>query len=265
MKKIFAYSTVFLLAACSTVSLTGRKRLPLLPAGQMQSMSYSQYDQVMKDSPKSSNAQWTKWGKDCGNKIRLAVEQDKNRRNEAKDLEGYAWEFNLLEEANTVNAWCMPGGKIVFYTGILELATTDDEIAVIMGHEIAHAVAGHGNERMSQAAALQGVTSAAQFALMNDSTPGIGNAVLMQSIGIGGQLGMLKFGRKHESESDEMGLIFMNKAGYNPYAAVTFWEAMKANSGGQSPPEFMSTHPSDEKRIADIKAYLPEAKKYVNK
>ena len=172
-------------------------------------------------------------------------------------IEGFDWQYNTVEDP-TVNAWCMPGGKIVFYTGILELAKTDDEIAVVMGHEIAHAVAGHGNERMSQAAAMQGATSIAQFVLMTDSAPGLGNAILMQSIGIGGQLGMLKFGRKHESESDAMGLTFMNKAGYDPYSAVTFWEKMKENSGGKTPPEFMSTHPSNDRRIADIQDKLIE-------
>ncbi|MDC1370625.1 M48 family metallopeptidase [Flavobacteriales bacterium] len=172
-------------------------------------------------------------------------------------MEGFQWTYNTIDDP-TVNAWCMPGGRIVFYTGILELAKTDDEIAAIMGHEIAHAVAGHGNERMSQAAALQGATSVGQFLLMSDTSPGLGNAILLQSIGAGGQLTSLAFGRKHESESDNMGLTFMNKAGYDPYSAVTFWEKMKEASGGQEPPEFMSTHPSNDRRIADIKTKLSE-------
>tara|TARA_R110002072_G_scaffold302906_1_gene489700 strand:+ start:1797 stop:2597 length:801 start_codon:yes stop_codon:yes gene_type:complete len=263
MKKIFAYSTVFLLAACSTVSLTGRKRLPLLPASQMQSMSYSQYDQVMKDSPKSSNSEWTKWVKDAGNKIRVAVEQDKNRRNEAKDLEGYAWEFNLLEEANTVNAWCMPGGKVAFYTGIMPICKDEKGVAVVMGHEIAHAVARHGAERMSQGLAQQ--AGGIALALAIKDKPEQTQAIFMGAYGVASQYGaLLPFSRLHESEADRMGLIYMAMAGYDPREAPKFWERMSANSGGQAPPEFLSTHPSHSTRIKNLEKWMPEALGYYN-
>lgn len=262
MKKIIiaVIITATTLVACKKNPITGRRQVRFFPESQMIGMSATAYTDFMTENqgnvlPQSDPraAKVTEIGK----KMAAAVTSYMNQIGHPELIEGFQWQYNTVEDP-TVNAWCMPGGRIVFYTGILDVTSNDDEIAVIMGHEIAHAVAGHGNERMSQAAALQGATSVAQFALMNDSTPGLGNAILLQSIGIGGQLGMLKFGRKHESESDEMGLIFMNKAGYDPYSAVTFWTKMKEASGGQAPPEFMSTHPSNDRRIADIQQKLIE-------
>ncbi|NLT52551.1 MAG: M48 family metallopeptidase, partial [Ignavibacteria bacterium] len=172
----------------------------------------------------------------------------------------YNWEFNLVE-SDEANAWCMPGGKVVFYTGILPLTQTETGVAVVMGHEIAHAVAEHGSERMSQQMLTQLGAVALSEALQSNSEQT--QQIAMTAFGLGAQFGViLPFSRKHESEADHLGLIFMAMAGYNPREAVPFWKRMAANGGGQVPPEFMSTHPSDATRIADIESLLPEALKY---
>lgn len=262
MKKILIAILISstLMVACKKNPMTGRRQLRFFPESQMIGMSAAAYTEFMTaNSDKALPQSDPRAAKvtEIGEKMAAAVTAYMTEIGHPELIQGFQWTYNTVDDP-TINAWCMPGGRIVFYTGILELTSNDDEIAVIMGHEIAHAVAGHGNERMSQAAALQGATSIGQFVLMNDTNPGLGNAILLQSIGVGGQLGMLKFGRNHESESDNMGLTFMTRAGYNPYSAVTFWEKMKEASGGQSPPEFMSTHPSNDRRIADIKTKLAE-------
>ena len=173
-------------------------------------------------------------------------------------MKDFKWEFNLVED-NTVNAWCMPGGKVVFYTGILPITKDEKGIAVVMGHEIAHAIARHGNERMSQGLALQGGGIALSLALSDK--PELTQNLFQQAYGLGGQLGMLKYSRSHDSEADKMGLVFMAMAGYDPREAVEFWKRMAAQ-GGQKPPEFLSTHPSDDTRIKDLEDFMPEALKY---
>jgi predicted Zn-dependent protease len=249
-----------LLVACSKNPITGRKQVQFFPESQMIGMSATAYGDFLTENKKNllpqTDARAAKVT-EIGEKMSAAVETYMKEIGHPELLEGFQWTYNTVEDP-TVNAWCMPGGRIVFYTGILDLTDSDDEIAVIMGHEIAHAVAGHGNERMSQATLAQGITSVAEFLAMTDSAPGLGKSILLQSVGVGSQLGMLKFGRKHESESDELGLIFMNRAGYDPYSAVTFWTKMKEASGGQESPEFMSTHPSNDRRIADIQQKLIE-------
>ena len=259
MKKIIITGLIIAstLVACKKNPITGRRQVRFFPESQMIGMSATAYGDFMTENQANVLPQTDPRAAkvtEIGKKMAAAVTSYMNEIGHPELIEGFEWQYNTVDDP-TVNAWCMPGGRIVFYTGILDITANDDEIAVIMGHEIAHAVAGHGNERMSQAAALQGVTSAAQLAV-SDTTGGLGSAILLQSIGVGGQLGMLKFGRKHESESDEMGLIFMNKAGYDPYSAVTFWTKMKEASGGSSTPEFMSTHPSNDTRIADIQEKL---------
>jgi len=174
-------------------------------------------------------------------------------------VKNYKWEFNLVND-KSVNAWCMPGGKIVFYSGIMPITKTEKGIAVVMSHEIAHAIARHGNERMSQQLALQagGVT----LAVLLKDKPKEAQALFLAAYGVGATVGLsLPFSRKHESEADQMGLAFMALAGYDPHEAVSFWERMAANSSGQ-PPEWMSTHPSHETRIRKIKEYMPEAMKF---
>lgn len=198
--------------------------------------------------------------KRCGARIQKAVESYFASQNQSKQLEGYEWEFNLVE-SDDVNAWCMPGGKVVFYTGILPVCKDETGIAVVMGHEVAHAVARHGNERMSQGLLAQfgGATLDAALAKNSAGTKQLAAA----AFGIGAQYGaLLPFSRKQESEADHLGIIFMAMAGYDPRTAVPFWERMSAGSKGGKPPEIMSTHPSDETRMANLNDRMPEAMKY---
>lgn len=178
----------------------------------------------------------------------------------SSELAGFEWEFNLIEDPKTVNAWCMPGGKVAFYTGIMPICKDETGVAVVMGHEVAHAIANHGRERMSQQLLAQyGLTTLGAFIGAN---PSAGQELLMQAVGAGTNLGMLRFSRDHESEADHIGLIFMTIAGYDPNEAPKFWERMTEMSGGQEPPEFISTHPSHSTRIADLKGWIPEAMSY---
>jgi predicted Zn-dependent protease len=179
-----------------------------------------------------------------------------------KRIKGFEWEFNLVDD-KAVNAWAMPGGKIVVYKGILPITKNDTGMAVVMGHEIAHIVAKHGNERMSQQLVVQMGGMALDVAMKEK--PEQTRAIFQQAYGVTTQVGvMLPYSRKHEYEADKLGLVFMAMAGYNPESAIKFWEKMMAQ-GGAKPPEFLSTHPSDENRIAELKKYLPEAMKYYKK
>lgn len=259
-KGIYLLGLVFLMVQCSKVPITGRKQLKLLPTSQMRTMSFSQYDQVKKDSkllPDSDPR--VKQVKEIGAKISVAVNSFLSNNGYKDRLSEFEWEFNVTDE-NIVNAWCMPGGKVMFYTGILPICKDDDGIATVMGHEIAHAVARHGNERMSQQMTAQG--AGIGLSVLMSEKPAMAQSLFMGAIGAVSQGTILAYSRSHESEADKMGLVFMTMAGYNPEAAVGFWERMAANKNGKAPPEFLSTHPSDERRIADIKAFIPEAKKY---
>ncbi len=248
-----------LLAACATVPITGRKQLSLIPDSQMNSMSFQQYDQVIAESQLSTDPEATAMIKRVGSRIQGAVEQYFRENGISQHLEGYVWEFNLIE-SDQVNAWCMPGGKVAFYTGILPVCQDDTGVAVVMGHEIAHAIAEHGGERMSHQMALQmgGLALSEAVKTKPDET----QALFMTAFSIGAQFGaMLPFSRKHESEADHMGLIFMAMAGFDPREAPKFWQRMSAGGGG-APPEFMSTHPSDETRIRELNERMPEALGY---
>ena len=230
-----------LLAGCSTVPLTGRKQMLLVSDSEVLSSSLTQYNDYIK-SAKKSTAMVVRVGK----KIASATEAYLRANGMASEIQNFAWEFNLIQDPQ-VNAFCMPGGKIVVYEGLMKLVSSDDELAVVVGHEVAHAVAKHSNERLSQQVMAQYGAAAVQ-------------KVAGTVYGIGAQYGMmLPFSRKHESEADYMGLVFMTMAGYNPDVAVGFWQKMSAGSGG-SVPEFMSTHPSDATRIADIRKELPGIK-----
>lgn len=256
------FSLAIVLAACSTVPLTGRRQLDLVPSSTMLSMSFQQYGQFLQENRVSSNAQQTEMVKRVGRRIQGAVEKYMADNNLRHQLEGYQWEFNLVE-SKEVNAWCMPGGKVVVYTGILPVTKDENGLAVVMGHEIAHAVAKHGNERMSQGL-LTELGGVALTVALRDK-PRQTQQVFMSAFGVGAQVGvLLPFSRVHESEADHLGLIFMAMAGYDPHGAVTFWERM-AQQGGDKPPEFLSTHPSDQTRINKIKVELPEALKYYQK
>lgn len=260
IKKVLIALIGFVLIACSTVPITGRHQLNLLPEETMLSMSLHEYDQFLQDNQLSKNQKQVQIVKRVGLRIQKAVEQYFAQNNMSNELSHYVWEFNLVE-SDEINAWCMPGGKVVFYTGILPLTKDEAGLAVVMGHEIAHAVAQHGNERMSQGVIAQMGGIALSTAL--ETEPEATQQIWMAVYGLGAQYGlMLPYSRLHENEADHMGLIFMSMAGYNPNAAVGFWQRMAAQKGGQSPPEFLSTHPSDAKRIKNIQSLIPEAMRY---
>ncbi len=247
------------LAACATVPITGRRQLSLIPDSQMNAMSFSQYDQVLKESSLSKDAAATEQVRRVGKRIQGAVERYFQQQGQSQQLAGYAWDFNLID-SKEVNAWCMPGGKVAFYTGILPVCKDDVGIAVVMGHEVAHAIARHGGERMSQELAVQLGGVALSEAMK--SKPEQTRNLWLSAFGAGTQVGvLLPFSRQHESEADRMGLIFMAMAGYDPREAPKFWERMAA-SGGSAPPEWMSTHPSDETRIRQLNEHLAEALQY---
>jgi predicted Zn-dependent protease len=266
MKLLKIFVPIILLAFtvyyCSTVPITGRKQLSLVSSSEMNSMSFAQYTEFLQQNKLSSNKTDIEMVKRIGLKIQNAVETYFAQKNLSKELEGYAWEFNLVENPE-VNAWCMPGGKVVVYTGILPVTKDETGLAVVMGHEIAHAIAQHGAERMSQGLIQQLGGVALSVALKDE--PETTQNIFMTAYGVGTTVGvMLPFSRTQESEADHLGLIFMAMAGYNPNAAVDFWTRMAANSQG-APPEWLSTHPANETRIADIKKNLPEALQYYKK
>lgn len=246
--------------SCSTVPITGRKQLSLIPASTMFSMSYQQYGDFLKGATLSNDQEKVNLVKKVGANIQGAVERYFAEKGLSGQLKDYRWEFNLVE-SNDANAWCMPGGKVVFYTGILPICQDETGIAVVMGHEVAHAIAEHGNERVSQGLLAQ--LGGMGLAMALEKEPQKTRDLWLTAFGVGAQVGvLLPFGRAQESEADQLGLIFMAMAGYDPNAAVSFWERMAAKKGGASPPEFLSTHPSDETRIANIRKHLPEAMKY---
>lgn len=246
--------------ACNRVPITGRRQMNLLGEGTVMGMAEGQYREVMQTSRLVPDGDpRTQMVKRCGDRIAKAATEYLEKHGQGKRVKGFQWEFNLIDDP-TVNAWCMPGGKVAFYTGILPVTANETGLAVVMGHEVAHAIARHGNERMSQGLALQGV--GVSLEVLTAEKPGLARDIFMQSMGIGGQLGILAYSRNHETEADKMGLVFMAMAGYDPREAPKFWERMSAGSGGQAPPELLSTHPSDERRIRDLEAFMPEALKY---
>lgn len=256
-------SVLMICVSCGSVPVTGRRQIKLVPNSSMLSMSFKQYDEFLKTNTLSKDSKTVATVKRAGERIQKSVEQylaDNGFKDTIKD---YDWEFNLVDSPE-VNAWAMPGGKVVVYTGIMDVAQTETGLAVVMGHEIAHAIAEHGRERMSQQMIAQMGTSALTVALKDkpDATKKLWSTVF----GVGAQYGvMLPFGRLQESEADHMGLIFMAMAGYDPHEATAFWQRMSAANGGKAPPQFMSTHPSDKTRIDNLNKLLPEAMTYYNK
>lgn len=247
--------------SCSTVPLTNRKQVNLLPSSMMMEMSLTSYDEFLKENPAlPDNDKNVQQVRKVGNDISSAVSDFLKENKLEKRIDDFQWEFNVVQD-ETINAWCMPGGKIVFYSGIMPVCEDDNGVAVVMGHEMAHALARHGNERMSQQLAVQlgGMT----LAVAMQEKPEMTQQIFLASYGIGSQLGTLAYSRKHEYEADKIGMILMAKAGYDPSSAVAFWEKMSAQ-GGTSMPELLSTHPSDEKRIQAMRNNLPEAMKYYN-
>lgn len=256
----------FLLAAaiisCSKNVLTGKKQLTLLPETELQTMATQQYQQFLSTNKvvAVSNNRDAEMVRRVGQRITAAVQTYYADKNMADKLNGYKWEYNLVED-KAVNAWCMPGGKIVVYTGLLPISQNEAALAVIMGHEVSHALLQHGNQRMSQGLLQQLGGVALSVALANK--PQETQNLFMGAYGVGTTVGvLLPFSRKHELEADRFGLIWAAMAGYNPQEAIPLWERMEKASQGQKPPEFLSTHPSEGKRIDQLSKYMPEAMQY---
>ena len=262
---------VGLISSCARVPLTGRRQLLLVDNSEVLALSSQQYRQFLDTSRVVNNSAASAEVTRVGKRIRQAVEQYMNANGLGSRLEGFNWEYNLVQSPQ-VNAWCMPGGKIVVYSGILPITQTEAGLATVMGHEVAHAVAEHGRERMSEGLVSNGLISLGQAYLgsqaqQQSATTG---AILMQAVGAtlpaAVQVGRtLPHGRAQESEADHLGLIFMAIAGYNPQESISFWQRMAKASGGKSQPEFLSSHPSDQRRINDLQKLMPEAMKYYNK
>lgn len=256
------FAMILLLSACSVVPLTGRKQILLVSDQEVLSLSNQSFTDYMKTAVPSANAKNTALVVKVGKKMAAVVETYLKNNGMESEIANFAWEFHLVKDS-TANAFCMPGGKIVVNEGILPITQNEAGLAVVLGHEIAHAIAKHSNERMSQQMLAQ-YGGAILTAAMSKSTQE--KQQLAQTVyGLGAQYGvMLPFSRKQESEADKMGLIFLSMAQYDLNEAVAFWNRM-AQMGGAKMPEFMSTHPSDETRIADIQKNIPEAKKYQKK
>lgn len=253
---LVAFGTLVMFLSCATNPLTGNKTLAFVSNNQIFPSAFAQYDQFLSENKVVNGTSDSEMIKRVGQRIAVAAERWLDANGHQGYLKDYQWEYNLVND-NTVNAWCMPGGKIVFYTGILPIAQNETGVAAIMGHEVAHALANHGQQRMSAAYIQQGLGVVGNIAIKDEQTRGIFN----QSYGIGSNvLGMLPFSRSHESQSDEFGLTLMAIAGYNPDEAAELWKRMKANSGGEAPPEFLSTHPSNDTRISNLKKWAPKSK-----
>jgi predicted Zn-dependent protease len=249
------------IVACSTNQITGRSQLKLVSEQELQSMATQQYQQFMQENKVvSSGDRDAEMVRRVGNRIASAVTQYFNSKGLGDQLQGYKWQFSLVQD-NSANAWAMPGGKVAVYTGLLPITKNEAALAVVLGHEVAHAVLAHGNERMSQGLAQQLGGAALSVALANK--PAATQNIFLQAYGLGSQVGvLLPFSRKQELESDRYGLIFAAMAGYNPREAIPLWQRMESASSGQKPPEFMSTHPSEGRRIEQLQQYMPEALKY---
>lgn len=247
------------IVSCSTVPIIGRKQMNLIPESQLVSMSLTSYKEFLDTNEVAQKGNFYNMVQNSGNRITKAVEEFMVQNDMADRLSSFNWEYNLVK-SEVPNAWCMPGGKVVFYEGIMPICMNEDGVAVVMGHEIAHAVARHGNERMSHGLMAQLGGMAIDVAL--NEQPEQTKSIFLGAYGVGAQVGlMLPFSRKHEYEADELGLIFMTMAGYNPAEAVKFWKRMSA-LGGSGMPEYLSTHPMNEKRIQALEKLLPEMEKY---
>jgi predicted Zn-dependent protease len=258
---IFMMATFMILSGCKSVPISGRKQLNLIPGGQLNTLSFSSYGEMMRNSRLSTNQAQVAMVKKSGENIRIAVEKYLVQNNMSNRTKGFEWEFNLIEAPEVINAFCMPGGKVAFYSGIMPICRDETGVAVVMGHEIAHAIANHGNERMSQGLIQQFGGIGLSVALRDK--PQETQALFMTAYGVGSQVGaILPFSRLHEAEADELGLIFMAMAGYDPREAPRFWERMQSASSGGAPPEFLSTHPSHNRRIENLNKKMPEAIRY---
>jgi predicted Zn-dependent protease len=262
MKKFILFLLVSaLLVSCTENLVTGRKQLSLVSETELQTVAKQEYQTFLSDNKvvSVSNNRDAEMVRRAGNRIASAIKKFYDSKGMTTVLEGYQWEFNLIDNKEA-NAWCMPGGKVVVYTGLLPITQNEAALAIVLGHEIAHAISQHGSERMSQALLQQLGGVALQVALANK--PAETQNLFLSAYGIGSSVGViLPFSRKEESEADKYGLYFSAMAGYNPQEAISFWERMSA-AGGAKPPVFLSSHPSDASRIEKIKTYMPQAMKY---
>jgi len=262
-KNLIIIISIVLLVACSQVPLTDRNRFAPLPSSQMLALGNQSYDAVLDSSQLSDNQRWENMITEVGNNMVYYIEGYFREKGEEETIEDFEWEFNLLE-SDQVNAWCMPGGKVAFYEGIMPICRDKNGVAVVMGHEIAHAIAQHSNERMGQQMITQ--LGGLSLAVAMSQKPKATQNLAMTAFGLGTQLAyVLPYSRKHESEADEMGLYFMAMAGYDVSEAPEFWKRMAANAKGQAPPEFLSTHPSHNTRISHLNKIIPKAEKFARK
>jgi predicted Zn-dependent protease len=260
MKQIaMLFAIIFLFIACSTVPITGRSRVNFVSDSKVLPASFAQYKGFLAENKLSTDKKLSTQIKDIGKNISEAVDRFMRANEMTSEADAYKWEFNLIED-KTINAWCMPGGKVVFYTGIMPICANENGVAAVMGHEVAHAFAKHGQERMSQGRMQQigGLAVALGTSNEDPKTQQIWNT----AFGVTTGLGVLKFSRVHEQEADRLGLIFMIMAGYDGREAAEVWVRMSEKSDGKSQPEILSTHPSNVSRIQDLRTYLPTAKMY---
>ena len=257
---LFLISTITI--SCSRNAVTGRKQFKLLPESELQSMASGQYTQFLASNKivSTTTNKDAEMVKRVGKRITAVVEEYYKSIGKSEILNGFNWEYNLIDD-KAVNAWCMPGGKIVVYTGLLPVTQNEAALAIVMGHEVSHAIFQHGNERISQMLGAQVVGTGLQVALMNK--PAETQNAFLAAYGIGAQAGiLLPFSRKHELESDRYGLWWAAMAGYNPREAIPLWQRMEKAGDGTKPPEFLSSHPSEGRRIEQLTKNMDEALKY---
>ena len=248
---------LLLIYSCSTVPITERKRVNIVDDAQILPASFAQYETFLKENKLSGNKVKAQEIEEIGLKIAKSVDRFMRANGMTEEANSYKWEFNLIEN-DEMNAWCLPGGKVVFYTGILPVCANKDGIAAVMGHEIAHAFAKHGQERMTSS---YGQQLGGMAVAIGTSGQDYETQVLWNSIyGLSSQVGMLAYSRTHETEADKLGMVFMTMAGYDPEESIEVWRRMKEINKGSSPPEFLSTHPSNDTRIEDLIKYLPVAR-----
>ena len=252
--------SLLVLAACETVPITGRQQINLYGDQELSTMAAREYRDIIRESTVIRTGAKAQQVQKVGNKIKDAVTQYFRQNGQEAHVSGYRWEFNLLDE-DEVNAFCLPGGKVAIYSGIMDVTQSEAGLAVVVGHEVAHAIANHGNERMSQSLLLEVTGAALSIALAGDDPAA--QEMFSMAYGIGTSLAVaLPFSRMHESEADRLGLIFMAMAGYDPHEAPRFWARMAAANDNDGAPEFLSTHPSDQTRIADLQSEIAEAMRY---
>jgi predicted Zn-dependent protease len=262
MKKIFSFVLLLVVfISCTKNMVTGRKQLSLVSETELQTMANQEYRTFLNSNNvvSASNNKDAEMVRRAGTRIAAAIKTYYDSKGMTTILDGYQWEFNLINSAEA-NAWCMPGGKVVVYTGLLQITQNEAALAIVLGHEIAHAIAQHGSERMSQGLLQQLGGTALQVALANK--PAETQNLFLTAYNVGSTVaGTLPFSRKQETEADKFGLYFAAMAGYNPQEAIPFWQRMSA-AGGAKPPAFLSSHPSDEQRIANLEANMPQALTY---